>query len=164
MRITSAERDREELAARKGHNGNHSGAAADWDALGKQYARQSAEACCYLCESGRAYALAAREYQRAGTADKAKEAIDNALTSYERCAGSCLEMEEFSCAEVGLSQANLIYERLEGEALAADDAAALARIREKKKKNEKAILDLIRLKKELQKAYQKDFEQKTKPH
>jgi hypothetical protein len=158
VRLTSAERDREDTAARKGRSGDHSGSAADWDALGKQYAAQSKEVCCYLCESGRAYARAAREYQRAGMADKAKEAIDNALTSYERCAGSCAEMEEFTCAEVGLSQANVIYERLKKEALAAGDAAALVKIREKKTKNEKAIMDLIRLKKELQKAYQKEFE------
>jgi hypothetical protein len=164
VRISSAERDREDAAARKAQNGNHAGAAADWVELGKQYANESAEACCYYCESGRAYARAAREYQQAGNAAKAKEAIDNALTSYERCAGSCLEMEEFTCAEVGLSQANVIYERLEREALAADNAAALGQIREKKRKNERAILDLIRLKQELQKAFKKDFGQKTKPH
>jgi hypothetical protein len=162
MPISAAEREEESrLTSRERDTSNLPGAAADWEKIGDHYKdHQSKLDCCYLCEAGRAYNRAAIDYRKAGKSVAADAALKKAAEAYALCGGTCSEAGEFLCAETGLSQAKLIYERIEKNAKSAGDAAAEAKAKQGRTQAEKGITVLRKLKADLEKKRKDAFDKK----
>jgi hypothetical protein len=123
--MINEEERQEEQKAEDDERGNRMERAANkWKDIGDHYdrngGRHGPHDCCYFCEAGRVFNRAAADYTKAGNhAAEAEEALKKAGEAFKKCGERCFEAGDLLCAELGLAQAKLVYERLKAKATAA---------------------------------------------